>query len=120
MSYDDWIAAVIRIGEEKNLRVTYFEGPRIGGKRAGHFEGYCDSQLRVWAGCGEELPEYGTSPRQFAGWWPECKPSRIAYEKAPVIAPVERDQRPTGGKYIFYRVRRAVSASMKKLFEVTE
>jgi len=112
MTYQAWIAAVLAIARGKRIDIQYYEGPGISGERSGHFEGYCSGRLTVWAGAGAELPQYGTTPAHFAGWWPVCEtqpaPGIPIPRAEPVIVAPPGARQPSGAGYIPYRVRRAV------------
>jgi hypothetical protein len=88
MTYDEWIDAVILLGQAKRLVVYYTEDPPRWGRRIGHFAAYDYlGVLRVWAGAGEELVDL-TPPWKFVELWPigpDLPTSSGAYRYVPWI-----------------------------------
>ncbi len=88
LTYDQWISAVLRLGEAKGLQMAYREDPARWGYRLGTFIGYCSQRLAVWAGAGEQLlgPAVYTSPEDFTAYWPVCMEAPAVGVVAPAIS----------------------------------
>jgi hypothetical protein len=107
MSYDEWIDAVIRLGQAKRLVVYYTEDVPRWGRRIGHFAAYDYlGTLRVWAGAGEELVAL-TPPEKFTELWPV----------GPDVVMSTGQYRATAGGYVpwlwGYGAWRAISALLR-------